>query len=294
MLFSREIRGKIYITGKDFTIAQKEYKNTIRRFVEELGYIVSEDIKNADKVIALLDGVPVDCRTSWDVGVAFGLGKPILGIRTDFRTLGNFQDQKIDLMVESACTRFIFIPSYNLEGIRIEVGRFVSEVNVCTRVAVGTSFEKKTIYVAGPLFTGEERDYVERVGRIIDSVGASSYLPHRDSKDNAGTDTSRARMMRIFNDDWQSAARADAVVALLDGCPLDCGTIWELGLVSTLGKPVFGIRIDERGPNDTINPERACSSGFIHSPCGFSQIEEAVRQFVVTKVLNPALGSHCG
>jgi len=290
MIFSKgNVKGKIYITGKNFTAAQKEYKDKIRHFVEESGYIVSEDIKDAEKVIALLDGMSVDCHTSWDVGVAFGLERPILGIRTDFRTLGNFQDQKIDLMVESACTRFLFIPSCDFEEIRREVSRFVSEVTACTREAVevvSPSSEKKIIYVAGALFTGEERDYVERVGRIIDSAGARSYLPHRDSKDNAGADTSRARMMRIFNDDWRSAARADAVVALLDGCPLDCGTVWELGLVSTLRKPVFGIRIDERVSNDTIIPERVCSSGFIHSTSGFAPIEEAVHRFIVAEALN--------
>lgn len=61
-------------------------------------------LTSADVVIALLDGVQVDDGTAWEIGYAYALGKPILGIRTDFRQAGEHPGATVNAMVEYSCS----------------------------------------------------------------------------------------------------------------------------------------------------------------------------------------------
>lgn len=56
-----------------------------------------EGVNSSDIVVAVLDGVDVDSGTAWELGYAYSRGKPIIGLRTDFRTLS---DGVVNLMVE--------------------------------------------------------------------------------------------------------------------------------------------------------------------------------------------------
>ncbi len=55
-------------------------------------------IDKADILVAVLDGVDVDSGTAWEIGYAHALGKPVYGLRTDFRTLGI--EGVVNLMIE--------------------------------------------------------------------------------------------------------------------------------------------------------------------------------------------------
>ncbi|NOR16371.1 nucleoside 2-deoxyribosyltransferase [candidate division WOR-3 bacterium] len=55
-------------------------------------------IDKADILVAVLDGVDVDSGTAWEIGYAYALGKPVYGLRTDFRTLGI--EGVVNLMIE--------------------------------------------------------------------------------------------------------------------------------------------------------------------------------------------------
>jgi nucleoside 2-deoxyribosyltransferase len=54
-------------------------------------------LNSSDIVVAVLDGVDVDSGTAWEIGYAYAKGKPVIGLRTDFRTLS---DGVVNLMVE--------------------------------------------------------------------------------------------------------------------------------------------------------------------------------------------------
>ena len=56
-----------------------------------------EGVNGSDIVVAVLDGVDVDSGTAWEIGYAYARGKPVIGLRTDFRTLS---DGVVNLMVE--------------------------------------------------------------------------------------------------------------------------------------------------------------------------------------------------
>ena len=56
----------------------------------EQGRIFTENdaIKNADMVVAVIDGADADSGTSWEMGYASALGKKVIALRTDFRRSG--------------------------------------------------------------------------------------------------------------------------------------------------------------------------------------------------------------
>jgi len=105
----------------------------------------------------------------------------------------------------------------------------------------------KIVYVAGPLFSQGERQFLEQ---IVISLSSSSgldpkehfFLPHRDGGELGKGPTRRD----IFNLDIQQLSKASIIVALLDGQDVDSGTCIELGHAYSCGKKVFGIITDFR------------------------------------------------
>jgi nucleoside 2-deoxyribosyltransferase len=103
------------------------------------------------------------------------------------------------------------------------------------------------VYVAGPLFSQAERDFLEK---MVDCLAQTShldpiknfFLPHRDGGE-LGKGPTRTK---IFNLDTNTLKQAEIVVALLDGPDVDSGTCIELGIAYSLGKKIFGIITDFR------------------------------------------------
>ncbi len=58
------------------------------------------DIRRCDLVLAVLDGVDVDSGTASEIGFAYALGKPVLGLRTDFRLAGENEAATVNLQVQ--------------------------------------------------------------------------------------------------------------------------------------------------------------------------------------------------
>ncbi len=57
-------------------------------------------IQEADALLAVLDGTDVDSGTAAEGGYAYGLGKPVVGLRTDFRDSGENEGCTVNLQVE--------------------------------------------------------------------------------------------------------------------------------------------------------------------------------------------------
>ncbi len=115
-------------------------------------------------------------------------------------------------------------------------------------------------YIAGPLFSEQDRVHLERADRALRDAGHVTFLPHRDGEDDGasrGPEDDRAddRRKRIFQADMAALARCDAVVAMLDGPDCDAGTAFELGWAYAERRPIFGFRTDFR----TLGPEGAVS-----------------------------------
>ncbi|MGB8310213.1 MAG: nucleoside 2-deoxyribosyltransferase [Methanoregula sp.] len=57
-------------------------------------------IKDADFVVAIIDGADADSGTSWEIGYATGLNKKVIALRTDFRVAGSHE--RVNLMLEQS------------------------------------------------------------------------------------------------------------------------------------------------------------------------------------------------
>ena len=58
-----------------------------------------EGVNTSDLVVAILDDVDVDSETTWEIVYAYAKGKPVIGLRTDFKALS---DGVVNLMMEMA------------------------------------------------------------------------------------------------------------------------------------------------------------------------------------------------
>lgn len=117
---------RIYLAAPLFSEAERDFNRKLRDELKNLGYSVflpqedSNDITDedhrqqtiftkdlaaidaSDMVVAVLDGADVDSGTAWEIGYAYAKGKPLFGLRTDFRTLG--REGTVNLMIEQSAT----------------------------------------------------------------------------------------------------------------------------------------------------------------------------------------------
>ncbi|QLH05934.1 hypothetical protein C5F50_01695 [Nitrosopumilus ureiphilus] len=77
-----------------------EQDHELNEFNEFLGDRNESDLRSSDMVIAILDGVDVDSGTAAEIGLAYGLGKKIIGYRGDLRQTGENNQVQINLQVE--------------------------------------------------------------------------------------------------------------------------------------------------------------------------------------------------
>lgn len=104
----------------------------------------------------------------------------------------------------------------------------------------------KLIYLAGPLFSEAERNFLEGVAvRLAEFLGIDVlddiFVPHRDAGELG--DHSRPE---IFRGDIEALDGAKVVVAWLDGSDVDSGTATEVGYAYAKGTPVVGLVTDFR------------------------------------------------
>lgn len=58
-----------------------------------------ELIRPVDLLVGVLDGVDVDSGTAAEMGFAYGLGKPVFGLRTDWRVTGDNEAAGVNLQL---------------------------------------------------------------------------------------------------------------------------------------------------------------------------------------------------
>lgn len=80
-----------------------------------------------DVVVAVLDGPDADSGTAFEVGYAYALGKPVVGVRTDYREQ---QERGTNLMLARSCAGFVRPRAFDddLGGLAAAVARQVRRV----------------------------------------------------------------------------------------------------------------------------------------------------------------------
>jgi nucleoside 2-deoxyribosyltransferase/predicted house-cleaning noncanonical NTP pyrophosphatase (MazG superfamily) len=133
------------------------------------------------------------------------------------------------------------------------------------------------VYVAGPLFTPDERSRLARVAEAVDAAGQEAVLPFEPGDFDVGADRDA-----VYRSCVDAVAAADAIVAVLDGVDVDSGTAYEVGYARSRGAPVLGIRTDYRtlGPEGPVNTMLARGVTRLARPGSPDEEAEAVRSFL--------------
>lgn len=107
------------------------------------------------------------------------------------------------------------------------------------------------VYLAGPLFTQAERQWNLGIANGLAQHGFEMLVPQvlaeRHVSERGGFDPAA-----LFGLAADSVARADVVVAILDGADPDSGTAFECGIAWGRGIPVIGLRTDFRQGGDGV------------------------------------------
>jgi nucleoside 2-deoxyribosyltransferase/predicted secreted protein len=101
LLVAGELRNNFF----DVYLPQEAGDDSDTRNKEEQVRIFSENLralKNADIIVAIIDGADADSGTAWEMGYAYALGKQVIALRTDFRRSG--RHEKVNLMLEESAT----------------------------------------------------------------------------------------------------------------------------------------------------------------------------------------------
>jgi len=118
---------------------------------------------------------------------------------------------------------------------------------------------KKTVYIAGPLFSESELEFNRRLNTFLKNLGFNTFLPQEDGhllselmeqgfeKDNA--------IKMIFQMDAEKIKDSDIIVFIMDGRVPDEGACVEIGLAYAYNKECFGLKTDSRSLiGDMDNP----------------------------------------
>ena len=109
------------------------------------------------------------------------------------------------------------------------------------------------VYLAGPLFTPYEREFIDRCAAQLRGAGFEVFVPHEHELALDGTVTAE----RIFAKDWEALSEANAVLAILDGPMIDDGAACEIGIFHALmrsdasKKGIVGLVTDLRATRGT-------------------------------------------
>jgi len=136
------------------------------------------------------------------------------------------------------------------------------------------------LYLAGPLFTGAERDWNERLAGGLRKEGFEVILPQEEASKHISS--ASIDFAGIFATCLEGIRSANVVVAVLDGADVDSGTAFECGYAYSKGVPIIGVRTDlrlggeEKGVNAMLS---RCCQQFVYVPA-FNRCGELVDSIV--------------
>jgi nucleoside 2-deoxyribosyltransferase len=104
-VYNLSVAGQLRNNFFDVYLPQEAGDDSDTRNKEEQVRIFSENsraLKNADIIVAIIDGADADSGTAWEMGYAYANGKQVIALRTDFRRSGRYE--KVNLMLEESAT----------------------------------------------------------------------------------------------------------------------------------------------------------------------------------------------
>ncbi len=110
-----KLAGLLTAAGHSVFLPQAEVQAFEILEAEAIFRLDVDGVRSADAVVAILDGADPDSGTSFECGLAFALGLPIVLVRTDFRNGGDgLPGQRlatVNLMLSQAASAVVHLPS---------------------------------------------------------------------------------------------------------------------------------------------------------------------------------------
>ncbi len=98
--FNAKAATRLRSEGFEVWLAQE--KGLLKQGTDpEKKYLFEEDLKalrESDFIVAILDGNDVDAGTAFELGYAYASGKPLYGLKTDYRSFSPIEN--VNLMIE--------------------------------------------------------------------------------------------------------------------------------------------------------------------------------------------------
>ncbi len=110
-----DLAGLIVEAGHSVFLPQAEVQTIETLDAESIFRVDVDGVRSADAIVAIVEGADPDSGTSFECGLAFALGLPIVIVRTDFRAGGDaLPGQKlatVNLMLSQAATAVVAVTS---------------------------------------------------------------------------------------------------------------------------------------------------------------------------------------
>lgn len=107
---------------QDFIEAERTPKQTERNATFEAN---TAKLAAAQLVVACFDGTDADSGTAWEVGFAHARRIPVLGYRSDYRSLG--REGTVNLMLEHSCSQLLWVPNATQDAMLDRLAEAVAE-----------------------------------------------------------------------------------------------------------------------------------------------------------------------
>jgi nucleoside 2-deoxyribosyltransferase len=140
---------KIYLAGPLFTTYERDWNKDLANLLKYRGHDVwlpqekeprhktaasiferdRQGVDWADVVVANMDGPDPDSGTCWEAGYAYGICKPVINYRTDFRNNGDIGDAKFNLMLHASSYTNIYWANRTAAGLAEMVDAIIGPIN---------------------------------------------------------------------------------------------------------------------------------------------------------------------
>ncbi|HLD37078.1 MAG TPA: nucleoside 2-deoxyribosyltransferase [Candidatus Nanoarchaeia archaeon] len=130
-------------------------------------------------------------------------------------------------------------------------------------------------YIAGPLCTKPERDFLEKIDRLCKKLGIRTFLPHRD----CGLWKSMKDAKRIAKGDLKGFKGCSLLIASLNGFNIGAGTAWEMGYAHAKAIPVIAVKTD-RKLKESIEEISAIIVGTAKITTSLKELEGEIKKLI--------------
>jgi len=131
------------------------------------------------------------------------------------------------------------------------------------------------VYIAGPLCSRKEREFLEEIDKVVRDLGFETFLPHRD----CGLYKDLKDIEKISKRDIEEIYKCDLMIGVLNGICVGAGTAFEMGFAEALGKKVLGLKTD-RKIKESLGDISVVIIGKIEIVDGVGKLKEKLKKFI--------------